>query len=193
MDSKRRENLSSSDYKKKSANFLLPMLDVKMYHRTDKIDYLIDVCFIQLGFPQIVVIFDNIDYEPLKEDIHRFMMNHNFVDAEYGDDDKEICLFFDVPKEYRIDFEFFTQGKYSQFSKKYKDLLISNYGIMKEEGLSKDTGLPNVSMYEAINPSKEIKQIMGKELGVDWRIINEVLDSPNIELEEFKLIDEINE
>ena len=34
---------------------------------------------------------------------------------------------------------------------------------------------------------------MGKELGVDWRIINEVLDSPNIELEELKLIDEINQ
>ena len=104
MNSTRREKLSSSDYKKKSANFLLPMIDVKMYHRTEKTDYLIDVCFVQLGFPQIVIIFDNIDYEPLKADIQRFMMSPYFVDAEFGDDNKETILFFDVPKEYRIDF-----------------------------------------------------------------------------------------
>ncbi len=194
--SKRREYLKRFDYIKKSGIFLFPMLQTALYHQNDKINYLIDVGFVQMGFPQIVVIFDNIDYIPLKEDVHRLSMCPFYVDSEYGDEDKELCMFFDVPKEYKKDFELFTKGLYSQFSEEYKKLLVKKYGDTRERGLTHRTLLPNIGVYDAIYPLDDTKKLMARCLStsnhvVNWSEIKEVLDPPNIELEEFKLIDEL--
>ena len=199
MEGSRRRNwLKSIDYIKKSKVFLLPMLEVSLYHQggNDGVNHIIDVSFVQMGFPQIVIVFDNIDYIPLKEDTHRLAMCSHYVDSEYGDDNREIAMFFDVPKEYKKDFELFVQGKYSQFSDKYKALLVKSYGVKREEGLSPKTLLPNVNIYDAIHPTDELKKLMAKQLStsnhrIDWRDIKEVLDPPNIELEEYKLIEEL--
>lgn len=194
--SRRREWIKGIDYIKKSEIFLLPMLNTSLYHQNKDINYLIDICFLQMGFPQIVVIFDNIDYIPLKEDVHRLSMCLEYVDSEYNDDDKELCMFFDVPKEYKKDFELFTQGMYSQFTEKYKQLLVKKYGNTREKGLTLRTLLPNIGVYDAIYPLDDTKKLIAKCLStsnhrVDWKEIKEVLDPPNIELEEFKLIEEL--
>lgn len=169
------------------------MLESSLTHQNDNTNYLIDVSFVQIGFPQLVLIFDNIDYTPLKEDIHRLSMKHCYVDSEYADDDKEICMFFDIPKEYKKDFELFTRGRYSEFSDKYKNVLCNIYGTKREKGISAKTGLPNVNMFDVIYPTDELRKLMGKQLNVNWRLIKEVLDPPNIELEEFKTIEELYE
>lgn len=192
--SKRREWLKG--VKKKSKAFLFPMLQTSLIHQNKDINYLIDVSFIQIGFPQIVLVFDNIDYIPLKEDIHRLSMHHCYIDVEYGDDDKEVCMFFDVPVEFKKDFELFTQGRYSQFSDKYKKVLTNIYTTKRDSGVSPSTMLPNVSMYDVLYPTNDLKKLMAKQLStnnhiVDWTMINEVLDPPNIELEEFKTIEEL--
>ena len=38
------------------------MLDLDVMHSNDKHDFLIDVNIIQEGFPQVVLIFENVDY-----------------------------------------------------------------------------------------------------------------------------------
>ncbi len=185
--SKRREQKNGSKYISKSKIFLLPMLECKLHHINDKINYLIDVNFTQTGFPQIVLIFDNIDYEPLKADAHRLSMLSEYVAAEFGDEDKEIILFFDVPKKWRKDFELFVMGAYSEFSKEYKDLLVGVYGNLRSDGFSSTTGLPKVSIYDAIYPLKETKRLFCEILKTDVKI-KEVLDPPKLEEEEFKEI-----
>ncbi len=194
--SKRRLWLKNIDYIKKSKRFLIPMLNTALYHKTKDLDYLIDVSFIQMGFPQIVVVFDNVDYIPLKEDVHRLSMSPCYVDMEYGDEEKELIMFFDVPKEFKKDFELYVQGHYSQFSEQYKSLLVKSYGSAREKGISPKTELPNVNIYDAIYPTDDLKKLMAKQLStpnyiIDWKNINEVLDPPNIEYEEFKLIEEL--
>lgn len=194
MNGKRKEWLNKIDYKKKCKIFLLPMLHTSLYHNNNA--YLIDVSLIQMGFPQIVLSFDNVDDIPLKEDIHRLSMVSEYVDSEYGDEDKEINMFFDVPIIYKKDLELFTQGLYSQFSEKYKELLILKHGTKKGSGVSPITLLPNVEIYDVIYPTDDLKKLMAKQLStpnhqINWRNINEVLDPPKIELEEFKLIEEL--
>ncbi len=200
--SRRREYLKNIDYIKKSKAFLFPMLNTAIYHQKTNtkgefiLNHLIDVGFIQMGFPQIVVIFDNVDYIPLKEDVHRLSMSYCYVGSEYGDEDREVCMFFDIPKEFRKDFELFTQGKYSEFSSGYKDLLVKTYGSRRDEGVSPKTGLPNINIYNAIYPTEALRKLLAKQLStdnakVDWNEIDEVLSPPNIELEEFKTIEEL--
>jgi len=167
------------------------MLGVKLYHNNDTVNYLIDVNFIQDGFPKIVFVFENIDYEPLKSDIYRMSCLPEYIDCEYDDNEKEICIYFDVPKEYKADFELFTKGLYSGFSNKYKDLLINEYGDGSGVGVSDKTGLPNISLFDAINPSEDKKLLMAKQLGVKVSDIIEVLDPPNLKEEEFKKINEL--
>jgi hypothetical protein len=194
---KRKEWLNKIDYKKKCKMFLLPMLNTSLYHNNvDGVNYLIDVSLVQMGFPQMVVTFDNVDYIPLKEDIHRLSMSSEYVDSEYGDDEKEVNMFFDVPKIYKKDFELFTQGLYSQFSVGYKELLERVHGSKRNNGISPETSLPNVNIYDVIYPTDDLKKLMAKQLStanhhVDWKNINEVLDPPKIELEEFKLVEEL--
>ena len=195
MKGKRREWLKSIEYNKKCKVFLLPMLNgASLYHINDKVNYLIDVSLIQMGFPQIVLSFDNVDDVPLREDIFRLSMIPEYVDSEYGDDNKEVNMFFDVPKQYKKDFEFFTQGMYSKFSDGYKEALIRVHGSTRNTGVNPRTELPLVNLYDVVYPTDELKKLMAKQLStpnliLNWKEINEVLAPPNIELEEFNLLE----
>ena len=183
---------SGDDYKNKSRLFLLPMLGIKLLHinKEREIDYLIDVNFLQIGFPQIILIFDNFDYEPLKEDIYRISNISEYIDCEYSDDDKEVVLFFDVPLKFKKDFELFVKGKYSKFSENYKKVLIEEYKSYRNTGLNK-FNLPKVSIYDAIYPLESTRRMIADELEQNIELIEEVLDAPNLDKEEFKYIDEL--
>lgn len=182
----RREINNKIEYKNKSKNFLLPMLEVKL---SDK--YLLDVGFIQGGFPQIVIIFENVDHETLKMDIYKLQNMYLYVDACYDDDDKEVCLFFDVPKEYLDDFDLFVQGKYSKFSEKFKQLLIRKFGNKRATGINPKNGLPTISMQSALYPVDSERRALANSLGVKLEYITEVLDPPNFKYEEYKSIEEL--
>lgn len=181
---------NGDEYINKSKLFLLPMLGIKMFHLSNSMKYLIDVNFMQVGFPQIILIFDNIDYEPLKEDIYRLVNISEYIDSEYADEDKEVVLFFDVPVKYRSDFELFVKGKYSKFSENYKKELVTTYNDIRSSGVNK-LGLPKVSVYDAIYPLKSTRKIIADEFNVAVETIEEVLDPPNLEKEEFKYIEEL--
>lgn len=186
----RREVLKNNNCQKQSKHFLLPMIEVKLYHQSNTTNHLIDVCYLERGFPQIVLIFDNIDYEPLKMDIFKLQNNYSFIDCCYGDDIKEVCLFFEIPKEFRKDFELFKLGRYSEFSDKYKDILITTYGKNQAIGYSETTGLPNVSMFDILYPTELKKKALAEVLGVKYELIKEVMDPPNPDCEIYKEIKE---
>jgi len=188
----RREINKELKYKRKSKVFLLPLLQTPLLHINNEVNYLIDVLIVQEGFPQIVVIFDNVDYEPLKMDIYKLQNCPEYIDAVFDDSDKEVVMFFDIPKDYREDFELFTQGKYSRFSHKYKEMLTKKYGESRMLSFSSETKLPNVSIYDAIYPTQERKEALSSALKCDIKEINdEVLSPPEVELEEYKTIEEL--
>lgn len=187
----------SSIYKPRSKSFILPMFDEKLthigkdYETQEPINYLIGI-FLVKDKPQIVMVFDNVDYEPLKMDIYKLQNNPYYVDSKYDDDDKEVCLLFNIPKEYVKDYELFTKGKYSKFSDKYKALLEKTYGgeNTRMKSFSKTTGLPDVSMYDAIHPSDERREALTRELGFN-DTVEEVLSPPEMEKEVYKTIQEL--
>lgn len=189
----RREINRTLNYKRKTKNFLLPLLETPLIHTNKDTNYLIDVLTVQSGFPQIVTIFDNIDYEPLSMDIYRLNNNSLYIDSNYDDDNKEVCLFFDIPREYRNDYELYIQGKYSQFSDKYKQLLVKTYGSGRLNTYSEITGLPHVSIYDAIYPTDEKRKAIASSLKCSVDDIVEVLSPPDMEFEEYKTIEQLKE
>lgn len=194
----KRQTLKNGQYKSKGKVFLLPMLGITLYHVNKEINHLIDVNFTQSGFPQIVLIFDNtVDYEPLKADIYMAMNLSTYIDSEYSNNNEEVCMFFDVPLEFRKDFELFVKGQYSQFSEKFKDILVKTYGAGRYQNKNKDiqdvdesTGLPKVGIYDVIYPLKKTKRFIQEQLNTVVEI-TEVLSPPDPDEEEFKTIEEL--
>lgn len=183
----KRRTLKKIGYKNKSKYFLPLMLDLKI----SSDEFLIDVNFIQSGFPQAVLIFDNNDEALLREDIYRLSLSPYFVISEFGDDNKEVCLFFDIPKTERENFKYFVNGQYTRFSPSLKEKIIKKHGMYREKGLSEDSGLPRVSPYDAICPSPATLAKFQKFFDTDEQI-KEVLSPPDLEYEEFKEADELD-
>lgn len=167
-------------------------------HISEGKNYFIDLGFTTVGYPQIVYVFDNIDYEPLKMDIYKLQVHSEFADIAYGDDCKEIIVYMNVPKKFRTDFDKFLQGKYSEFSEEYKQLLVKKYGEGRQTGINPKNKLPNVSVYDAICPGVDQIKLLADCLSargsrVDWRDIKEIVSSIDIDVEKFKTIEELEE
>jgi len=171
-------------YKKKAKNFILPMLGIPPVQYEP---YLIDCNIITEGFPKVVVIFDNIDDEPLKMLIYKLQSDYLFLDCEYGDDDKEVILFFDIPKEFKKDFECFIKGAYSQFSDAYKNKLTTYF----RKETCEDWGL--VSMWDTIYPKEHKRIQIAEKYGAKLEDIKELISSPDLEHEIYRTIEELKE
>jgi len=171
-------------YKKKAKIFVLSMLGIPPVQYEP---YIIDCNIIIEGFPKIVVIFDNFDDEPLKMLIYKLQSDYLFVDCEYGDDDKEVIMYFDVPKEFKKDFECFIKGSYSKFSEAYKKRLITYFGKTTCE----DWGL--VSMYDTIYPKPHKQEQIAEKYGAKLEDIKELISSPDLEHEIYRTIEELKE
>lgn len=193
--SRRREILGKDNAKKWCKTFLPSMLEMPLMHVGGGKNYFMDIGFTMEGFPQIVYIFDNIDYEPLMMDIYKLQNHSCFVDIEYADDNKEVVIYLDVPREFRKDFDKFIQGGYSEFSDRYKQLLIEKYGEGSQEGVN-DLGLPRASMHDIIYPEPTKRKLLAEALSVkgssvNWRDLKEIVSSPDTEYERFKTIEEL--
>lgn len=181
--SKRREWIGSLNYKKQAKNFVLPMLDIKI---AEYGPYLIDCCVEMGGFPQIVIILDNSESEQLKMLVYKLQLFYSYLDSDFDDDQKEIVMKFDVPVEYKKDFEHFLSGSYSKFSDLYKNKLIKLYGRETCAEFAK------FSMFDVIHPTEKKRKERAESLNHnEWQDIKEVLSKPDLEFEEYKKIEEL--
>ena len=181
-ESKRRSIIKNRNYKRKSKLFILPMLD---YPLAEYEPYLID-CNIDYDPEKLIVIFDNVDDDPLSMLIYKLQSSYLYLDCGYDDGDREVWLSFEIPKEFKKDFEKFTRGKYSEFSEKYKKLLIKHYG--------KETSAvyAQFSMFDALYPTEEKRKERAEDLNYDrWEDIKELFSVPTLEYEEYKSIEDL--
>lgn len=176
--------------KKKALLCVLPMLSLSYNPSFGEWgDSLIDVniCDKEIN---IILVFDNKhEDDDFAELIHKVMMNSDYIDSDYIDEETVIKCNFKVPKEYVEDFYRFTNGEYSQFSNKYKEKLMKLY--TKERSSTPDTYL----WMDALEPLDEHKKYIKDKYGFGghWSEIKEVWSAPKIEHERFYSLKELND
>lgn len=133
---------------------------------------------------QILVVFEN---QPNNRPFNLFMeyiqSNKNFKESIEEAD--EIILVFNIPERNKENYNLFLDGKYSKFTKEYKALLCSYYGMQSEKNTYK------VTEYNTINPEKFKRQQIADRLGVNISEIEEVMDKPDPNKEQYKSIIQI--
>ena len=140
--------------------------------------------------------FDNVDYEPLKMDIYKLQNHTEFCDIGYGDNNKEINILMNIPKEFQSDYEKFLDGKYSKFGMVYKALLVKNMEMKDMRVLMKKSS-SKFKCFDVIYPNENSRERLAESLSIgNSKIIFdnkdiEIIDSPDLELETFKTIEEL--
>lgn len=159
----------------KCSKFILPMCNIqstKLPHNFINA-YINDEKSIVLIFEKL----DNSDSGPFNKFLQTIVENEYYV--KYEEDIDEIVLYFNIPDHYINDFELFKIGAYSKFSEMYKEILILHYGriSIKENH--------TVSMYNTIYPQEFKRKQIADRLGVDIKLVEEVLDKPDLKQEEY--------
>lgn len=179
------------EQKKKNycCGFILPMVGIN--HKDLPRNFINS--YISKDNYEAIMIFDKtIDYDVIFYTfLTRIKNNVNFV--EHVEEEDEVVLRFKVPPLYHTDFELFTIGKYSKFEESYKKRLVDYFGqkSIKEGHL--------VTEYNAIYP-QDFKRLLiaerlyeKREVSEGVKLIDEVLDSPDLERESFKTIQELTQ
>lgn len=173
----------------KTTIFLLPIFGYARSYYTDK--------FIGMYLegldtknPRVACVFENVDDEDLTMHIYKLANTHYFDESIVDDSNKEVVLFLKVESKYKEDLNKLINGQYSEFSTLYKDLLIKHYGVGTNTKFLNDER-PGVSVHDAINPTKEKRQLLANALLVDVGLIKEVLDKPELEEERYYTVKEL--
>ena len=130
----------------------------------------------------IILIFeklnDNIQFENF------INKNNTFIKQDEIDD--KLILYYNIPNEYLNDFNLFKLGSYSKFSQNYKNILTDYYGrISIKENYT-------VTMYNTIYPQEFKRKQIADRLGVNINLVEEVLDKPDLEEEQYIQTKETN-
>lgn len=122
--------------------------------------------------------------EELLSIITRLKINPNFIDTEIIED--EIIIKFKIPQEYYEIYKLFLEGSYSKFSSHYKKILTGIYGseVIQDRHA--------VTEYNVLYPQDYKRKQIAARLGVDYKLINEVIDSPDLGYEIYKTLTELN-
>jgi hypothetical protein len=161
--------------------FVLPM--VGLNHKTLPNNFINSYI---LDDYKVVAVYDkNTDYNDIfAHHLNRVLDNNKHL-IEYQDLDDEIDIFFKIPEEFKDDFDLYLLGKYSEFSDDFKAVLTSFFGIKTiKEGHT-------VSVHNTIYPEDFKRKLIAEHLSyknsvIDYTLIKEVLDRPNLDKERFK-------
>lgn len=160
-----------------STRLVLPMLGFKS---TD-FKRLINVHITNLKDPQVIVILQDTDDSVV--DLVRCQINDNYIE-HYRDED-ELCIRFRIPDQYYTDFNKFIDGKYSQLSTKYKEVLTYMYGQgVYHKGI-------DVSMYDILYPRLDKRKAIAEWTGEPLELIKEVMSSPDMSYELYKSLNQL--
>ena len=170
----------------KTTHFLLPIIGYPKEYYTK---YFINSYIIPDKQFKLAIVFENVEDEALEVQLYRLNNYFNFRETYLDDDDKERVVIVDLDDIWKDDYNKFLEGSYSKFSKKLKDTLVKIHGRVVATGTN-DYGLPRVSMYDVIYPSKEKLENLEKVL-VTTLEKREVYDSPDLDREIYRTIEEL--
>lgn len=176
----------------KCVHFLFPFYGYPFSSNSPLDHYLIN-CYITDNY-KFYIVFDNDDNDKLALIIYHLQMSPHYVDANFDDENREVILEMNIPEEHKADFDLFKQGKYTKFSKKFKDLLCSFYGNKSTRKERNSEGKPIVKIFDAIYPTEDKFKDIADYYGVDISYVKEcgeVMDPPNLEKESFKKVHEL--
>lgn len=140
-------------------------------------------------FISVYVVCNNNDNDTgLLSAIVKARINDNFIETEVIED--EIIIKFKIPQEYYEIYKLFLTGKYSKFPDQYKKVLVGIYGI---EVIQHDH---TVLEYDILFPRDYKRKQIARRLSninseVDYKLIDEVIDAPDLEYETFKELKDI--
>jgi hypothetical protein len=112
-------------------------------------------------------------------------INENGDYSKYEDTSEEILLYFTIPDNFKSDFNKIIKGEYSKTSTNYKSLIVKAYGRTS----IKDTY--KVTAYNTLYPQEFKRKQIADRLGVETKLISEVLDSPDLNYEIYKPLHEL--
>lgn len=168
--------------------FLLPLLEYSsQFFPKEFID-----SYIISKNKQIVCIFENSSSEDLKGTIWQMQNHDNFNSINYEDNNQEIIVIFDIPKEREVDFNLFLIGRYTKFSNDYKEILLDYHGRKTGAGKS-------IMMIDALFPDHLAKKYRVDKMSIPGESpisINdlpngEVISLPDLDKEEYIKIDNL--
>lgn len=156
-----------------TSRFLLPVVDCTM---KDFGPTFLNAHITSGNEPHIYVICEYKEEDAsLTTAIIRARINPNFIDTEVVED--EIIFKFKINKDDLPIYKSFIDGKYSKFSKHYKDKLIRIYGNTPIKANR------YVSEYDTLFPTDFKRKQIADWTGADIKDIDEVLDSPDLDYE----------
>ena len=167
--------------------FILPMCGIN--HKNLPTNFI--NAYINKDYQAFMVFDKTVDYDII---FYKFLentreKNNNLI--EVADEDDEIVLKFNISKEYHKDYDTFVEGKYSKFSESYKKTLISYFGQKSRDQDYK------ANIYNAIHPQdfkrRQIAERIydSRDINEGIKLIDEVLEAPNLNEEIYKPIQEI--
>lgn len=165
------------------AIFVLPMVGIN-YKKKNIIPKNFTNAYIANDYKVIMTFGKNFDDGGMLEQfVDNCRSGKELIDVEISDD--EVILTFDIPTQLRRNFDLFKKGKYSKFTEAYKTRIVQFYG--------KETVKDNheVTEYNVIYPQEFKRKQIAEELGVDANLIDEVFSAPDLEIEIYKRIEQL--
>ena len=185
----RRKKIEGKRRKNYCCGFVLPMVNVSYKNLPSNF---INAYIIKDY--EIVTVFDKtVDYDIIFYTYLTNLKERSTDLLEVIDEEDEVVLRFKIPEVHKENFDQFINGKYSRFSESYKKTLVSYFG----QKSIKDGYL--VTEYNVIYP-QDFKRLQIAERLYDrlearqgLKLIDEVLDLPNLEIETFKPIQQLTQ
>ncbi len=165
--------------------FLLPTLGfTKSFFGDNFIScYIIDVLR-----PKLALVFKNEEDTELKEIMFLLQSHDEYVDSHFDDDNREVIVVMNFPKEFKDDFLTFKKGRYREFSHDLKEVLLDVHGRVTGNGKC-------IYMVDALYPDNAAKKYKADQLGVtpDDLPNGEVMSIPDMDKELYLRIEELDE
>ena len=120
-----------------------------------------------------------------------------FLESYDDDDGKELVFKFKVPEKHLNDYHAILDGKYSEISREYKELLTSDkYYKVTYFPLNEPPVIINgqvaTTMWETLYPSIKKKEVVAKHFGVEVSSVLELMAKPDLKYELYRKTEQLN-
>jgi len=171
VDDKQNNVIIFSSLPNKTSTFLLPL--VNMTKLQLRYDTYFENAFLHTDLKHICLLYRFTGTNLYKE-FESFILKQNLFERHFNFDPCHVMYLFRIPETFRKDIEFFLDGKYSRFSVTLRDLISNFYG-------------PESFVFQIVYKTRNLKEILEKELDVKLDDDMELASKPILELEVIEL------